>query len=76
MDWQSVYKSKLREIDEILRLVESNQTIVVGMTPSEPKIFLRNLHKVGDRVNNVTVFTCLNTENYPFYMSEAFNGIF
>ncbi|MEJ5230364.1 MAG: acetyl-CoA hydrolase/transferase C-terminal domain-containing protein, partial [Pseudothermotoga sp.] len=76
MDWLSVYKSKLRGIDEILKLVESNQTIVVGMTPSEPKIFLRNLHTVGNRVKDVTVFTCLNMENYPFYMNEAFNGIF
>ncbi len=76
MDWHTVYKSKLVDIEKILSLVESNQTIVVGMTPAEPKLFLRNLHRVADRVNNVTVFTCLNMENYPFYMDKSFNGVF
>jgi len=76
VDWNAMYKSKLVDIDEVLNLVKSNQTIVVGMTPAEPKLFLRNLHKVASRVNNVTVFTCLNTENYSFYLDGSFNGVF
>jgi len=74
--WEEVYKKKLVGIDEVLKLVQSNSTIVVGMTPMEPKIFLRNLHKVADRVENVTVFTCLNMESYPFYMKQEYSKSF
>ncbi len=76
MDWNSVYKSKVVDIDKVLNMVRSNQTIVVGMTPAEPRLFLRNLHKIADKVNNVTVFTCLNMENYSFYMGSSLCGIF
>lgn len=76
MDWANVYRSKVVDIDKVLSIVRSNQTIVVGMTPAEPKLFLANLHRIADRVNNVTVFTCLNTESYPFYLDKSFSGIF
>lgn len=76
MDWSSVYKSKVVDIEKVLNMVRSNQTIVVGMTPAEPRLFLRNLHKIADKVNNVTVFTCLNMENYSFYMDSSLGGIF
>ncbi|AEH51318.1 acetyl-CoA hydrolase/transferase family protein [Pseudothermotoga thermarum] len=76
MDYKDLYKSKLTDIDSILKLVHSNSTVVVGMTPCEPKLFLRNLHKVADQVENVTVFTCLNTEPYPFYLDEKYSKAF
>ncbi|HEY8542528.1 MAG TPA: acetyl-CoA hydrolase/transferase C-terminal domain-containing protein, partial [Pseudothermotoga sp.] len=76
MNWNDVYNSKVVDIEKILNIVKSNQTIVVGMTPAEPKLFLRNLHKTANRVSNVTVFTCLNMESYPFYMDKSFNNIF
>lgn len=76
MDWREIYQRKLVDIDKVLSLVQSNQTIVVGMTPMEPKLFLRNLHRVADRVENVTVFTCLNMESYPFYMKEEYGKSF
>ncbi|WP_028843199.1 acetyl-CoA hydrolase/transferase family protein [Pseudothermotoga elfii] len=76
MNWNDVYNSKVVDIEKILSIVKSNQTIVVGMTPAEPKLFLRNLHKIANRVSNVTVFTCLNMESYPFYMDKSFNNIF
>ncbi|MCS7175582.1 acetyl-CoA hydrolase/transferase family protein [Pseudothermotoga sp.] len=76
MKWKEVYAKKLVDIETVLSLVQSNQTIVVGMTPMEPKVFLRNLHKIADKVENVTVFTCLNMENYPFYMNKEYNKNF
>ncbi|MEN3009166.1 acetyl-CoA hydrolase/transferase C-terminal domain-containing protein [Pseudothermotoga sp.] len=76
MKWKEVYAKKLVDIETVLSLVQSNQIIVVGMTPMEPKVFLRNLHKVADKVENVTVFTCLNMENYPFYMNKEYNKNF
>ncbi|WP_041082458.1 acetyl-CoA hydrolase/transferase family protein [Thermotoga profunda] len=76
MNWNDVYNSKVVDIEKVLSIVKSNQTIVVGMTPAEPKLFLRNLHKTANRVSNVTVFTCLNMESYPFYMDKSFNNIF
>ncbi len=76
MDYKDLYKSKVTSVDEVLKLVKSNSTVVVGMTPCEPKIFLRNLHKVAEDVENVTVFTCLNTEPYPFYMDKKYARAF
>lgn len=76
MEWKEIYARKLVDIDDVLNLVQSNQTIVVGMTPMEPKVFLRNLHRIANRVENVTVFTCLNTESYPFYMSQEYSKSF
>lgn len=76
MEWKEMYERKLVDIDDVLNLVQSNQTIVAGMTPMEPKVFLRNLHRIASRVRNVTVFTCLNTESYPFYMSREYSESF
>ncbi|QTA37435.1 acetyl-CoA hydrolase/transferase family protein [Thermosipho ferrireducens] len=74
MDWKEVYNRKKADIENIIKLVHSNSVIVVGMTPMEPKVFLRNLHKA--EASNVDVFTCLNTEEYDFFMDEKFGGLF
>ncbi len=76
MDYKEFYKSKVADVETILKLIRSNNTVVVGMTPCEPKLFLRNLHKVADQVENVTVFTCLNTEAYPFSADGRYFKVF
>lgn len=75
MKWRTLYETKLRSIEEILDLVTPNATIVVGMTPMEPKLLLQNLHR-ADKANNVTVFTCLNMGNYDFYLNPDHKGRF
>jgi len=73
--WRTIYETKLKSIEEILDLVTPNATVAVGMTPMEPKLFLKNLHR-ADKANNVTVFTCLNTGNYDFYLSSDYEDKF
>lgn len=55
------YSSKLITLDEALALVKSNDVITVGMAASEPYEFLMNLHRIADRVENVTITDCLPT---------------
>ncbi|SHN54670.1 acetyl-CoA hydrolase/transferase family protein [Fervidobacterium gondwanense] len=61
---RELYDRKLIDVDSVLSLLKDNWTIVVGMTPMEPKMFLRNLHKT--QANGLEVYTCLNTEPYEF----------
>ncbi len=74
MNWRELYNQKLRTIDDVISLVKDNDLIVVGMTPMEPKMFLRNLHKAI--ATNVEVYTCLNTEPYEFFTNSEYNGRF
>ncbi len=70
IDVKDEYKKKIVSTDYVISLLKDNWTVVVGMTPMEPKEFLRNLHKA--KVNGVEVFTCLNTEPYEFCSNEAY----
>ena len=70
MNWKEVYKSKKIQVEDVLNLIEDNSVIVVGMTPMEPKMFLRNLHKTNAK--GVEVFTCLNTENYECFSKPEY----
>lgn len=59
-----LYNKKLVDIDYVLSILQDNWVIVVGMTPMEPKVFERNLHRA--KANNLEIFTCLNTEPYEY----------
>ncbi len=64
------YKSKIIEAEEAVKLVKSDDVIVVGLGAAEGKSFLRSLHKVADKVQNVTVTSCLPMEEYEFMKGE------
>ncbi|MCX7653950.1 MAG: 4-hydroxybutyrate--acetyl-CoA CoA transferase [Fervidobacterium sp.] len=64
MNVDKLYKEKLVDIDYVLSILKDNWTIVVGMTPMEPKVFQRNLHRT--KASNLEIFTCLNTEPYEY----------
>lgn len=53
------YKSKVITIDQALDLVEDGDLITVGLGANEPPLFLSNLHRIADRVSNVTISNCL-----------------
>lgn len=74
MNWKDVYNSKKVSIEDVLSIIEDNSVVVAGMTPMEPKLFLRNLHKSSSQ--NVEVFTCLNTEDYECFSKEEYKGKF
>lgn len=70
MKWNEVYNSKVVQVEDVLNMINDDFVIVVGMTPMEPKMFLRNLHKL--LAKNVEVFTCLNTENYECFSKPEY----
>jgi len=53
------YSSKVVGINDALALVRSNDVITLGMTAAEPVEFLNNIHKIADRVRDVTLTNCL-----------------
>ena len=66
------YKSKIITVEEALKLVKSNDHIVTGLGCSEAKAFLKQLHTIADRVENVTVNNCLPMDNYEFFTNPAY----
>jgi len=53
------YASKIISVDRALDLVEDGDLITVGLAANEPPSFLMNLHRIADRVDNVTISDCL-----------------
>ncbi len=69
-------KDKLITVDQALDMVQSDWQIVTGLGCSEGKAFCENLHKIADRVTNVTVNNCLPMDNYPFYVDPQYRHSF
>jgi len=70
------YKDKLITVDQAIALVKSNDHIICGMAAAEGRDFLQNLHKVADKVRNVTISNCLPMMDYEFAhgeYAESFN---
>ncbi|MBU5592921.1 4-hydroxybutyrate--acetyl-CoA CoA transferase [Clostridium sp. MSJ-4] len=76
MDFREEFKRKLITVDEAVSKVKSNDEVVVAMAGSEPRAFLKNLHRAKNNVENVSVVTCLNMENYEFTSSKDMKGHF
>jgi len=76
MNWKELYKKKLLSLDDALGLIKSNHKIVVSMVSMEPKGLLDNLHKLATQVEGVSVTSCLNMREYPFFMDPQYNGTF
>ena len=66
------YTSKIITVEEALKLVKSNDQIVTGLGSSEGKAFLKQLHTIADRVENVTVNNCLPMDTYEFFTNPAY----
>ena len=49
------YSSKQISAQQALDLVQSKQTVALGMACSEPREFLTNLHTIADRVEDVII---------------------
>ncbi|MGY0373795.1 acetyl-CoA hydrolase/transferase family protein [Clostridium sp. JNZ J1-5] len=76
MNYNEQYKNKLITVDEALSKVQSNTDIVVGLAAIEPFDFLSRLHEIADRVENVSILTCLNMGNYEFTSNPDMKGHF
>jgi acyl-CoA hydrolase len=71
-----MYKDKLITAEEAVKLVKSNDHIVVGMMGSEPQAFMSALHTVADKVKNVTVSSCLPILEAEFFMNPKYKESF
>ena len=69
-------KAEIVTIDKIIDLVQSDYQIIVGSAAAEPQEFMKNLHKCGHRVNNVTVTNCLPFVDSEFFMDEKWRDSF
>ncbi len=76
MNFQDEYKAKLRTIDEILKEIKSGSVITTAVVPQTPKVFMNNLHRVGDDVHNIEIYTILNTGYVEFESQKEYEGRF
>ena len=67
---------KTIKVDDALKLVKSNDTIVLGMAGAEPKLFIQRLHEIANDVKNVNVTNCLPIENGEFFMNAKYKENF
>ncbi|MFA5560741.1 MAG: acetyl-CoA hydrolase/transferase C-terminal domain-containing protein [Acholeplasmataceae bacterium] len=61
---------------EAVKLVKSNDHVVVGMTAAEPQAFMNKLHTIANHVKNVTVSNCLPILEADFFMNPAYKESF
>lgn len=76
MDYKEQYRRKLINVEEALEKVKSGDELVVAMAGAEPKSFLERLHEIKDKVENVSVVTCLNMNDYKFCSEPEMKGHF
>ncbi|MGI6491409.1 MAG: acetyl-CoA hydrolase/transferase family protein [Pelotomaculum sp.] len=74
IDYKSQYESKRISVAEALSKIESNMSIYIGVDVAEPVAILKELHTIGERVQNVTINTVLGPENYPHLTDPKMKG--
>ena len=76
MSHRDIYQSKLVAIDEAVSHIQSGNDVIVAQCASEPQGCMSRFHIVGDRVENVRVFSVLTLKEYDFYMKKEMKGHF
>jgi len=76
MNAQDIYRSKRVAIDEAVSHIQSDNDVIVAQCASEPQGCMARFHIVGDRVQNVRVFSVLTLREYDFYMKPEMQGHF
>ncbi len=74
MTKEELYRSKFISVDEALDKIKSGDTIATGSYCHEPRELLRSLHTIADRVENVTVWSQIPNEDYPFFGMNELAG--
>lgn len=69
---KKLYEDKLITASEAVKLVKSNDHIVVGMMGAEPQLFMNELHTVADNVRGVNVSSCLPILEAEFFMNPKY----
>ncbi|WP_026852473.1 acetyl-CoA hydrolase/transferase family protein [Geothrix fermentans] len=76
MNHRDIYRSKLLPIDEAVSHIQTGNDVIVAQCASEPQGCMSRFHIVGDRVENVRVFSVLTLKEYDFYMKKEMKGRF
>lgn len=76
MNVKEIYRSKVITVEEALGYVKSGDHLISALAAAEPKEFLTALHTIADRVNDVTVSTCLPMANYDYFTNHEFKDSF
>lgn len=74
--WDEMYRSRLISTEEAVSKVRSGWDIVVAQCASEPQGLMSQLHKAGQGVEGVRVFSVLTLKPYPFYAKPEMKGRF
>lgn len=74
MNKEELYRSKFITVDDALSMIRSHDTISIGYFGNEPYALLQNLHRIGDRVEDVVVWTCNPQTRHPFIADDSLTG--
>lgn len=70
------YKDKVITVQQAVNLVRSGDYIVTGLGCSTANDFFSQLHTAADRLENVTISTCLPMGDYPCFNDPAYKNSF
>lgn len=70
------YKEKIITVEEALKKIKSNDMIVSGLAAAEAREILSSLHKIADRVENITVTTCLPMVDAEYFVNPQYKDTF
>lgn len=73
---REIYKSKVKTIDEALKLIKSGDVIITAQAAAEPMYILENLHRIKDYgTKGVDIQTCLPMSNYEFMKNPELKDV-
>ncbi len=70
------YSHKVITIDEALQKIPPNCNMVFGLAPAEPRAISERLHEIYDKVESVSVTTCLPIVQAPYYCEQKYSDKF
>jgi acyl-CoA hydrolase len=70
------YKKKVVSVEEALKHVKSDCDVISALAAAEPKLFMKNLHTIADKVKDVNVYTCLPMGKYDFFTNPEYKENF
>jgi 4-hydroxybutyrate CoA-transferase len=70
MNWQSIYRNKVTDIDSALAAVKSNDRIYLGGGAGVPKMMVDGLTRCADRLHNVEITHILTFGDAPYAEPE------
>lgn len=72
--FEKEYHARLGTLDGALDLIRSGDTIATPIYGCEPSVFLKNLHRIGPHVENVSLWTMLMMGDYPVMTDNSLKG--